>query len=635
MKKKILNYLSLTIILLCSINLHAQEIKSLNMHTYEIVYSAAKDRIYASMRNDPQYGDSLCIINPYFGNVEKCIGFSDPIKTLAISPLGDLLYIGFVEAPKLIRFNLISEAKEVEIDFGSNNFGKPFLAEDMEVLPGNPNAVAVVVRAGNNQFVAVYDDDQKRPQFFDSDVFGNPNVDEIVFGEDDTKLYGKDNGTSSDLIYILDIDQQGINSYAPQFDFSIGFKISLEFQDGFLYNSAGFKLKPIADTLELAGRFDVDDPYSFNAFEVASGRDELYVLAKGVLKIINKHNFQQLKSISIPLARDDINFISAGENIFAFNSFTTQNQFGVVGILRYCTSDLTSAPLLETPAVVACKNDTIILSAVEDQPNYYWSNGSTSQHIPVYAAGSYSYRLADSNGCLGLSSDTLKLNFDTEPSPPLIESLDDTLTLCQNQSALLGIKNFSSARKYLWSTNDRSPSITVDSESIISLRVFSKNGCLSDPSEPIIIKISDQEPPSNPTIQTPDGLYICNFSPVELTASSDYSGFLWSTGDTTFSITRNYRELITLRVKDEVGCFSEESTPVFIEETYRSNPPTIQMYENLLASSAGSGNQWFLDGVLLPNEGNQFLEVNSPGNYTVQLRINGCESEMSEPIQIQ
>ena len=59
------------------------------------------------------------------------------------------------------------------------------------------------------------------------------------------------------------------------------------------------------------------------------------------------------------------------------------------------------------------------------------------------------------------------------------------------------------------------------------------------------------------------------------------------------------------------------------------------MYENRLASSAGSGNQWFLDGLPLTNETQQFLEVNTPGNYTVQVTINGCESEMSEPVQIQ
>lgn len=531
-------------------------------------------------------------------------------------------------------FSILRDRSELH-PFGSNNFGDPFLAEDMEVLPESPNSVAAVVRAGNNQFVAVYDDDQKRPIIFDSDIFGNPDIDEIVFGGDDTKLYGKTNNTTSNVIYIFDIDQQGINSYFPQLDFSIGFKNAMEYQDGFLYNSAGFKLKPVADSLELAGRFDVDNSYAFNAFEVASDRDELYIIARGALKIINKHNFQLLKSIPAPLVGDDINFISAGENIFAFNSYSTQNQLGAVGILRYCTSDLTSAPLLETPATVACKNDTIILSAVEDQLHYYWSNGSTSQHIPVYATGGYSYRLADSKGCLGLSSDTLKLTFDTKPSPPLIESIDDTLTICQNQSALLGIKNFSLVRKYLWSTNERSPNIKVDSESIISLRVFSENGCLSAPSDPITIRVSEQEPPPSPTIQAPDGLYICNSNPIQLTAPADYSGFLWSTGDTTFSITRNYRELITLRVKDEEGCFSEESTPVFIQEVYSSVRPTIQMYENRLASSAGSGNQWFLDGLPLTNETQQFLEVNTPGNYTVQVTINGCESEMSEPVQIQ
>lgn len=59
--------------------------------------------------------------------------------------------------------------------------------------------------------------------------------------------------------------------------------------------------------------------------------------------------------------------------------------------------------------------------------------------------------------------------------------------------------------------------------------------------------------------------------------------------------------------------------------------PTITRMDNLLVSSANTGNQWYSFGKLLPGETDKILELKEPGLYTVQVtNEDGCKSEFSD-----
>ncbi|RLD20923.1 MAG: hypothetical protein DRI69_05280 [Bacteroidetes bacterium] len=63
--------------------------------------------------------------------------------------------------------------------------------------------------------------------------------------------------------------------------------------------------------------------------------------------------------------------------------------------------------------------------------------------------------------------------------------------------------------------------------------------------------------------------------------------------------------------------------------------PTIMLDDidtTLLISSRADGNQWFLDGALIPGATDQTLSVPQSGTYTVQIIFGNCTSELSEPI---
>jgi hypothetical protein len=57
--------------------------------------------------------------------------------------------------------------------------------------------------------------------------------------------------------------------------------------------------------------------------------------------------------------------------------------------------------------------------------------------------------------------------------------------------------------------------------------------------------------------------------------------------------------------------------------------PTITLNNGVLTSSAAVGNQWYLNGTLIPNAtGKTYLPLVN-GDYMVQITVNGCTSDVS------
>jgi len=52
--------------------------------------------------------------------------------------------------------------------------------------------------------------------------------------------------------------------------------------------------------------------------------------------------------------------------------------------------------------------------------------------------------------------------------------------------------------------------------------------------------------------------------------------------------------------------------------------PVINANGNILSSSSATGNQWYLNGNIMPGETNQNLVAAQPGTYTVTVTYNGC-----------
>lgn len=68
------------------------------------------------------------------------------------------------------------------------------------------------------------------------------------------------------------------------------------------------------------------------------------------------------------------------------------------------------------------------------------------------------------------------------------------------------------------------------------------------------------------------------------------------------------------------------------EVTVHSTPetPVITQNGDMLVSSALTGNQWFLNNAIIPNAAQQTYDPVVTGQYSVQVKLEGCHSEMSD-----
>ncbi len=130
---------------------------------------------------------------------------------------------------------------------------------------------------------------------------------------------------------------------------------------------------------------------------------------------------------------------------------------------------------------------------------------------------------------------------------------------------------------------------------------------------------------------TADSSTICLGATATITASGGTS-YTWSAGATatgantasvTPSTTTTYTVTGTL-----AGCSGTAISTITVDSVAT---PSISIVGNILTSSAVVGNQWYLDGVIIPGATNQNDTAIANGNYTVVVTSAGCTSAISNP----
>jgi trimeric autotransporter adhesin len=86
-------------------------------------------------------------------------------------------------------------------------------------------------------------------------------------------------------------------------------------------------------------------------------------------------------------------------------------------------------------------------------------------------------------------------------------------------------------------------------------------------------------------------------------------------------------------VTDANGCTFTTSATVTNTGTTPSTPTISQTGLDLTSSSA-TGNQWYLNGVLIPGATSQLYSATANGTYTVIVTTGGCPSAASAPVVI-
>jgi|GEM_PF-7102466 len=136
--------------------------------------------------------------------------------------------------------------------------------------------------------------------------------------------------------------------------------------------------------------------------------------------------------------------------------------------------------------------------------------------------------------------------------------------------------------------------------------------------------------PATPTINRNGASTFCQGGNVVLSSSATTGNQWYKNGaiiagatSQTYTATESgsYTVMVTLS-----NCASGTSAAEVVTVTPLPATPVISASGNILSSSSNTGNQWFLNGVMINNATGNTHRVQAPGLYTVQVTQNGCSS---------
>lgn len=221
----------------------------------DLTFDATTQKIYAAVRGNP---GSVVPIDPTTGALGAAVSVGiDPIK-LALSDNGQYLYAGLDGAPAVDRINLATQAVDLTIPLGSDPVIRgDFFAEDIAVLPGSAQSIAVSLRSKlvspRHSGVAIYDDAVRRTAMTPDHTGSNV----IEFSASAGMLYGYNNETTESGFRRMIVDSSGV--VVQDVDGSLFNARDIKFHAGLVYTNAGRIIDPNSRTI--VGTFALPNTY--------------------------------------------------------------------------------------------------------------------------------------------------------------------------------------------------------------------------------------------------------------------------------------------------------------------------------------------------------------------------------------
>ncbi len=265
--------------------------------------------------------------------------------------------------------------------------------------------------------------------------------------------------------------------------------------------------------------------------------------------------------------------------------------YSVTGFTNGCENTNTVTVFLQGSTVVAdagedvsiCEGEEVVLIATGGV-TYEWSTGETTQSITVSPTETtiYTVTVFDESGSNSDQDDvTVAVN-----ALPIANAGDD-VSVCFGNSITL---TASGGSTYLWSTGETTESITVSPSetTIYSVEVF-ENNCSS--TDQVMVTVNEL-----PIVDAGPNVTINVGESTTLTATGA-DAYLWSTGETTQSITVSPAEATTYSVTGFTnGCEASDSVLVSVEDLVIANAgddvSICQGYETVLTASGGESYLW-------------------------------------------
>ena len=263
-----------------------------------------------------------------------------------------------------------------------------------------------------------------------------------------------------------------------------------------------------------------------------------------------------------------------------------------------------------------CEGGSVTLQAPSGSNyTYLWSTGAITQSIVVTTSGAYEITVTDEFGC----SDTSPLvSVEVHPAPvPVITALGPT-EFCVGDSVVL---TTNSASAYLWSTGATTQTITVYVGGNYTVTHTTAFGC--EATSGSLSVIVNQNP--TPSITANGPTEFCDGGSVDLTAGGG-DNYLWSTGETSETITVVSSGNYSVTVFNANGCSTESSSLTVTEwddpvpVITADGPTSFCDGESVTLTSSEQMSYIWSTGATT-----QSIVVSQPGTYSVSVvDTNGC-----------
>ena len=317
MKKKY----SILILLFPIFSLAQFNVNIVNVITNDLVYDSNTDRIYVSLpSSNGSNGNSIGIINPDTNILENTVFIGSEPTVLAISDDGQYIYSGFSGSSTVRKFEVSTQTPGIQFTLGSDSSTGSFYVEDLEVMPGQVNTIAVSRR--NNGFtprhegVAIYDNGVMR----NNTTANHTGSNRIEFTSENA-LIGYNNETTEFGIRRMSINSSGVTVVDVTKSVLSGFEVDFIYYNDRMYATNG-TIVDTTNSLFVIGTFsDVNGPSVFDVntnFVCYASYD---FSGNITFKRFNPDTFLLEDSLPISDAFGNVkSIITCGAGCYAFNS---------------------------------------------------------------------------------------------------------------------------------------------------------------------------------------------------------------------------------------------------------------------------------------------------------------------------
>ena len=268
-----------------------------------------------------------------------------------------------------------------------------------------------------------------------------------------------------------------------------------------------------------------------------------------------------------------------------------------------------------------CHGDSVILTAPSGYNYYLWTTGQTTRQIRVSDTGDYAVKVANKTGYYSSWSDNVSLHNYAQPATPVITANKNTLT----SSANSGNQWYYNRQAISGAT---SQTYTAAAPGLYGVMVTNSHGCVSAMAE--ITLDSSAFVPGKPVVSPNGDLYVCPGDFVTLTAPAGYDAYVWSSGQTTPSITVSDTGAYQVRVM-RAGYYSPWSDAVHVYHYAKPERPVISADKAVLSSNYADGNQWYYEHAIIAGATEQTYTANRTGWYELLVtNQQGCTSDSAE-----